>query len=176
MRAARRLLARGAGAALLAAAIAACGAAALGPGPAGGRAAAQDVEAQALLLERQLLCPRCVNVRLDQCELAICADMRREIREQLAAGAAGEDVLLFFSVRYGDRVLADLPRSGFNLVLFGWAGGSLALVALGGAAALWRLRRGAAPAGPPPSPGDERWLDAQPGADGPPDGRGGSGA
>ena len=112
----------------------------------GAGTATQDLEAQALQIERQLLCPRCTNVRLDQCELPICADMRGQIREQLAGGEPGDGVLLFFSNRYGERVLADLPRSGFNLVLFGWVGGSIVLVALGGGAMLWRLRRTARPA------------------------------
>ena len=134
---------------------------------AGQRAAAQDLEAQALQLERQLLCPRCTNVRLDHCELAICEDMRLQIRERLAAGASGDDILLFFSNRFGDRVLADLPRSGFNLVLFGWVGGSIVVVAVAGAATLWRLRRSAMPlfatpgAALPLSEDDERWLDEQ---------------
>ena len=134
---------------------------------AGQRAAAQDLEAQALQLERQLLCPRCTNVRLDHCELAICEDMRLQIRERLAAGASGDDILLFFSNRFGDRVLADLPRSGFNLVLFGWVGGSIVVVAVAGGATLWRLRRSAMPLFATPggaltlSEDDERWLDEQ---------------
>ena len=104
-------------------------------------------------------------MRLDQCELAICEDMRRQIRERLAAGASGDDILLFFSIRFGDRVLADLPRSGFNLVLFGWVGGSIVLVAVAGSVTLWRLRRSATPAlagaGATLSEADERWLDEQ---------------
>ena len=131
--------------------------------PPGGEASAPDPEAQALQLERQLLCPKCTNLRLDQCDLQVCDDMRREIRGQLAAGAGNDDVLLFFSTRFGDRVLADLPRSGFNLVLFGWVAGSIVLVGLGGGMTLWRLRRSArqVAAGGAPSEVDERWLDEQ---------------
>ena len=33
---------------------------------------AERLEAQALSLERQLLCPQCTNKRLDVCEIAIC--------------------------------------------------------------------------------------------------------
>lgn len=142
--------------------------------PPGGEASAPDPEAQALQLERQLLCPKCTNLRLDQCELQVCHDMRREIRDQLAAGAKNDDVLLFFSSRFGDRVLADLPRSGFNLVLFGWVGGSIVLVAFGGGMTLWRLRRSARPlaATAGASEADERWLDEQ--LDASPEGGGGA--
>jgi len=153
----------GIGAAAVAAVAIVALAALLALAPPGGEASAPDPEAQALQLERQLLCPKCTNLRLDQCELQVCHDMRREIRDQLAAGANNDDVLLFFSSRFGDRVLADLPRSGFNLVLFGWVGGSIVLVALGGGMTLWRLRRSARPlavAGAP-SEVDERWLDEQ---------------
>ncbi|MYA20448.1 MAG: hypothetical protein F4Z25_09385 [Chloroflexi bacterium] len=130
--------------------------------PGEGGAQAPDPEAQALQLERQLLCPKCTNLRLDQCELQVCHDMRREIRDQLAAGANNDDVLLFFSTRFGDRVLADLPRSGFNLVLFGWVAGSILLVGLGGGLTLWRLRRSARPAtAAAPAELDDRWLDEQ---------------
>ncbi len=129
------------------------------------RADAQDFEAQALQIEQQLMCPRCINVRLDHCELTICQDMRAEIRDQLAAGRGGDDILLYFSDRFGDVVLAELPREGFNLWLFGWVGGSILLVAVLGAAALWRMRRGAtlAPAGAGGAldASEERWLDEQ---------------
>lgn len=118
-------------------------------------------EAQALQIERQLLCPQCTNKRLDVCELAICQDMKRLIRERLAAGATSDDILLFFSTRYGERVLAAVPKSGFNLWLWGWVGGSIVIVAgLGG---WWLLRgRGEPPRrATPPGEVDERWLDAQ---------------
>lgn len=133
-------------------------------GATGGPARAQDFEAQALQIEQQLMCPRCINVRLDHCELTICEDMRAEIRDQLAAGRSGDDILLYFSDRFGDVVLAELPREGFNLWLFGWVGGSTLLVAAIGAVALWRMRRGAplaATDGGSLDASEERWLDDQ---------------
>ena len=130
-----------------------------GPAP---RAHAQDIEAQALEVERQLLCPQCTNKRLDVCELQICQDMRVLIRERLAAGDSPDDIVRFFSNRYGERVLAELPKSGFNVLLFAWVGGSMLLVALGGGWVLLRLRRSAEPAPVTPlDADDERWLDRQ---------------
>ena len=140
-----------------------------GTGPS--RVRAQDLEAQAQQIESQLLCPQCTNKRLDICELAICIDMRELIRERLAAGDTPDDIILFFSNRYGERVLADLPKSGFNLVLFGWVGGSLLLVATLGTSALLRLRRTAAlPAVEALDAEGERWLDEQSASDGTPNG------
>ena len=105
-------------------------------------AQAQEVESeQQLAIERQLLCPQCINERLDQCELPICEDMRTIIRQQLAEGTPPDQIVFFFRARYGERVLADLPREGFNLLLFGWVAGSLLLMGVGGGWALWRMRR-----------------------------------
>ena len=125
-------------------------------------AEAQELEAQALQIERRLLCPQCTSKRLDVCDLPICDDMRALIRERLAAGEGPDEIVGFFSDRYGQRVLADLPKSGFNLVLFCWVGASIALVALIGSVVLLRLRRSAvARSGPPLGEAEERWLDDQ---------------
>ncbi len=136
------------------------------------RAGAQepsDLERQALSIERQLLCPQCTNERLDVCNIAICLDMKQEIRSQLRAGRNSDEIIFFFQNRYGQRVLAELPRSGFNLWLFGWVGVSMAITLLGGAFLLLRLRRegrahrrALAGAGPDCDAAvDDRWLDDQ---------------
>ena len=112
----------------------------LGAGAPTAHAQQIDTEQQ-LAIERQLLCPQCVNERLDQCELPICEDMRTIIRQQLAEGTPPDQIVFFFRARYGERVLADLPREGFNLLLFGWVAGSVLLMGLGGGWALLRMRR-----------------------------------
>ena len=68
-------------------------------------------------------------------------DTRHEIRDQLAAGATSDEIVGFFSSRYGDRVLGDLPHSGFNLLLCGWRWASVLLTTVIGGVALMRLRR-----------------------------------
>lgn len=126
------------------------------------RAEAQtNVEAQALAIERELLCPQCTNLRLDFCETQICIDMRAVIREQLGQGQSEQQIIDYFTRRYGDRVLADVPREGFNLVLFGWVGGSVLLVAALGTFMLLRLRRTATPAPDTLNDAEDRWLDDQ---------------
>jgi cytochrome c-type biogenesis protein CcmH len=124
-------------------------------------------EEQALSIERQLMCPQCPNERLDTCERAVCRDMKRIIREELAAGRTPDDIILFFESRYGPRVRADLPAEGFNLILYGWIAVSLIAVAGGGAWYLRSLRRHRpAAVGAPPT--DDTWLDAQLTAEDPP--------
>ena len=135
------------------------------PGPARPTAtpARTPTDAEILAVERQLLCPLCVNERLDVCTLAICGDMKQIIRERLAAGATPDDIILFFETRYGPKVRAELPRAGFNLVLFGWVGAAIALTGTIGGYALVRLRRDsrrrfARSAAPTQAP-DDRWVD-----------------
>lgn len=117
------------------------------------------LEGRVLAVERQLLCPQCTNQRLDVCDTAICQDMRREIRARLERGEADADIVRFFAGRYGDRVLASVPKSGFNLWLWGWVLGVIVLV--GGAGAWWLSRRAPSREAPPLEDQDERWLDAQ---------------
>lgn len=130
-------------------------------------------DAQVLAVEQQLLCPLCVNERLDVCTLAICADMKQLIRERLAAGSTPDDIILFFETRYGPKVRAELPRQGFNLVLFGWVGGAIGLTAVAAGYALYSMRRDSdrrlaratsttATSAPSSTaePSDDRWVDA----------------
>lgn len=120
-----------------------------------------EIEARALEVEKQLLCPQCTNKRLDTCEIEICQDMRREIRTRLERGEDEQAVVGFFASRYGDRILAALPKTGFHLWLWGWVVGSVLVVAASGA--LW-LRGRQRPKPPAPDsfdPADERWLDSQ---------------
>jgi len=123
-------------------------------------------EAQALAVEQQLLCPICTNERLDVCSTAICQDMKRIIRERLAAGSSPDDIILYFETRYGPKVRAQLDPVGFNLWLYGWIGLSTLAIACIGGWFLLRLRRRSTPAPrtvatPSSPPGDDAWLDAQ---------------
>jgi len=98
-------------------------------------------EEQAVAIERQLMCPVCPNERLDTSYNVVAQDMKRIIREQLAAGRTPDDIILYFEARYGPGVRADLEAEGFNLFLFGWVGGVLFATAGVGIWYLSTLRR-----------------------------------
>jgi cytochrome c-type biogenesis protein CcmH len=139
------------------------------PEPRTATAQVPATEEQAIAIERQLLCPICTNERLDVCALAICQDMKRIIRERLAAGSTPDDILLYFETRYGKKVRAHLEPSGFNLWLYGWI--VVSVVGVGGAGAWFLLRTyqrskvATAAAGPatvqPSATVDDEWLDAE---------------
>ncbi|MCC7352698.1 MAG: cytochrome c-type biogenesis protein CcmH, partial [Anaerolineae bacterium] len=63
---------------------------------------------------RDLWCPLCNGVRLDTCELRACEQMRETIREKLAAGESKEAIKAYFIEKYGQIVLGEPPRRGFN--------------------------------------------------------------
>ena len=67
---------------------------------------------------KDLFCPVCESTPLDVCPTAACADWRELIRTQLAAGSSRDDVHEYFARQYGDGVLADPPKRGFNWILW----------------------------------------------------------
>lgn len=69
-------------------------------------------------IAKQLYCPVCENVPLDVCGTQACAQWRDLIREKLAEGWTEEEIKLYFSNQYGDRVLAEPPTQGFNWLVY----------------------------------------------------------
>lgn len=69
-------------------------------------------------IARDLWCPLCNGVRLDNCELQACVQMREVISEKLAAGASKEQIKAYFVTQYGDVVLGAPSSQGFNVVVW----------------------------------------------------------
>lgn len=67
---------------------------------------------------RQLYCPVCENVTLDVCTTAACAQWRDLIREKLGQGWTVDQIKEYFVAQYGDRVLAEPPKHGFNWLAY----------------------------------------------------------
>lgn len=92
---------------------------------------------------RELWCPLCNGVRLDNCDLQACIQMREVIAEKLMAGESTEQIKAYFVEQYGDVVLGAPSRTGFNLIV--WLFPVLAaVVGLGWMAylvAMWRRRQ-----------------------------------
>jgi cytochrome c-type biogenesis protein CcmH len=65
---------------------------------------------------RELWCPLCNGVRLDNCELRACIQMREVIAQKLMAGESKEQIKAYFVEQYGDVVLGAPSGQGFNLV------------------------------------------------------------
>jgi cytochrome c-type biogenesis protein CcmH len=69
-------------------------------------------------IAKQLYCPVCENIPLDVCGTQACAQWRELIRGKLAAGWGEDEIKEYFVLQYGDRVLAEPPRRGFNWLVY----------------------------------------------------------
>lgn len=96
---------------------------------------------------RELYCPLCNGVRLDNCDLQACVQMRQVIAERLAAGVPKEQIKQEFVAQYGPVVLGEPPREGLNWLI--WILPVAALV--GGAIWIFMTLRGWTKATPAPA-------------------------
>jgi len=69
-------------------------------------------------IARDLFCPVCDNVPLDECATPVCEQWRDLIRQQLAEGWSDEEIKDYFVAQYGDRVLGLPPRQGLHWLLY----------------------------------------------------------
>ncbi|MCW5732473.1 MAG: cytochrome c-type biogenesis protein CcmH [Enhydrobacter sp.] len=111
------------------------------------------LEARAREIGRALRCVVCQNQAIDDSNAEVARDMRRAVRERLAAGDRDEAVMAFMTARYGDYVLLKPPFKPGTLVL--WLGGPLVLLLAGGALLL-AARKRRAPEPPAPLSEEER--------------------
>ena len=88
-------------------------------------------------IAKLLSCPTCAGVNLADCRTVTCQQWRDQISELVQEGYSDQEVIDYFSTRYGDQVLQEPPRQGFNLLL--WILPILALI-LGGGWLYYTLR------------------------------------
>lgn len=77
-------------------------------------------------LTRQLRCLVCQNETIADSNASLAADLRRELREQIAAGRSDADILKFMTDRYGAFVLYKPPLEPRTWLL--WAAPALLLL------------------------------------------------
>ncbi len=106
--------------------------------------------ARAVKLGEQLRCLVCQNQTIEESNAELALDLRRQIREQIAAGKSDAEITQYMVDRYGDFVLYRPPLKSTTLLL--WIGPALLLLV--GIAVLVRVLRSrrAAPEDAPLSP------------------------
>lgn len=111
-------------------------------------------------LEAELVCPTC-KTTLDQSDAPVARRMKQIIRERLAAGATEAEIKAELVAQFGPGVLAEPPKSGFDLLAWVVPLAVLGLGAAGvGAIAWgWSRRRADADAASIGDPELERRLD-----------------
>ena len=93
-------------------------------------------EARARTLFKEVRCLVCQNESIDDSEAELASDLRRIVRQQVAAGRSDTEIKRFLTDRYGEFVLLKPGFSLRNLAL--WAG-PFAVVLLGGGLLAVRL-------------------------------------
>ena len=76
------------------------------------------LEARAREIGRALRCVVCQNQSIDDSTAEVAHDMRRAVRERLAAGDSDAQVMDFMVARYGDYVLLKPPFKTRTLALW----------------------------------------------------------
>ena len=94
-------------------------------------------QARAVRLAEQLRCLVCQNQTIADSNADLAVDLRRQVREQIAAGRSDAEIVDYMTARYGDFVLYRPPLKATTLIL--WAGPALLLI--GGAWLLARIVR-----------------------------------
>ena len=121
-------------------------------------------------LEAELVCPTC-KTTLDQSDAPVAQRMKQLIRQRIAEGKSADEIKAELVDSFGRGVLAEPPKSGFDLLawLLPLAGAAVAAAVVGVLAWRWsRARSDAGGDGDGDGPGDEpldpeleRRLDAE---------------
>ncbi|MCU0952774.1 MAG: cytochrome c-type biogenesis protein CcmH [Burkholderiaceae bacterium] len=88
-------------------------------------------------LSLKLRCLVCQNQSIAESNAELAVDLRRQVREQVAAGKSDSQIIDFMTARYGDFVLYSPPLKSSTMLL--WFGP--ALLVLIGLIIAWRVVR-----------------------------------
>jgi cytochrome c-type biogenesis protein CcmH len=105
-------------------------------------------------LSAELRCVVCPNQSIDDSNAPLARDLRRVVRERLAAGDSDAAVMAFVTDRYGEFVRLRPAVQPATYAL--WFGPPLILAAGGAVVAVYLLRRRKAATAPDPLTPDER--------------------
>ncbi len=83
--------------------------------------------ARAVKLAEKLRCLVCQNQTIADSNAELANDLRRQVREQIAAGRTDDQIVDYMVNRYGDFVLYQPPLKATTVLL--WGGPALLLVA-----------------------------------------------
>lgn len=77
-----------------------------------------EIEDQARDISGLLMCPVCEGQSVSESNSQLAEEMKQSIREQLRQGKTKEEILKYFTSRYGDSILATPPPSGINWLIW----------------------------------------------------------
>jgi cytochrome c-type biogenesis protein CcmH len=93
---------------------------------------------RAVELSLKLRCLVCQNQSIAESDAELAVDLRKQVREQIAAGKSDDQIIQFMTDRYGDFVLYQPPVKSTTILL--WVG-PIVLLILGLIGMVFFLRR-----------------------------------
>jgi len=121
------------------------------------RAASLETEIRIRNLEEKLRCLVCQNQTLADSNASLAEDLRKQVRDQIAAGKSDAQIVDYLVQRYGDFVLYDPPFKATTLLL--WLGPFVLLAAAGAVLVATLRRRRRAPDEPALGQDDKRLVE-----------------
>lgn len=73
-----------------------------------------EQEERARHLESIMKCPVCRSQSVRSSDSFMANDMQRKIRELVSEGVSNEEIVAYFTARYGDWILLEPPKRGFT--------------------------------------------------------------
>jgi cytochrome c-type biogenesis protein CcmH len=101
------------------------------------------MELRAKAIEAKIIAPCCWTQPVSRHYSDVAGEIRKQIREMLAAGWSEEQILDFYVAEYGERILASPRARGFNLLVYvlPWAGLAAGIALVGLVMRKWLSRR-----------------------------------
>lgn len=81
-------------------------------------AAEEIYDPRSLEIGRKLACPICSGESVADSQSSLAHEMMNTIETQVQAGKSNEEIIDFFVARFGEEVLLEPPKKGFNLTLW----------------------------------------------------------
>lgn len=81
-------------------------------------AAEQVYDPRTIELGKKIACPICEGQSIAASQSGLAHEMMNTIEAKVQAGQSDEEILNYFSSRFGDDILLEPPREGFTLTLW----------------------------------------------------------
>ena len=77
-----------------------------------------SVEERLYSLNRDLMCPVCDGLTLEQSQAAPALEMKDEIKKMVIQGRTDEEIKAHFVQKFGIEILANPPKKGFDSLVW----------------------------------------------------------
>ena len=77
-----------------------------------------SVEERLYTLNRDLMCPVCDGLTLEQSQAAPALEMKDEIKKMVIQGKTDEEIKEHFVQKFGVEILANPPKKGFDSLVW----------------------------------------------------------